>query len=40
MVASITGHTDMRTLRKYLREIDRQHLAREGMKRRVAAGGL
>jgi len=40
MVAAITGHTDMRTLRKYLREVDRQGLAREGMRRRIAAGAL
>ena len=39
-VAAITGHTDMKTLRKYLREVDRQRLAREAMKKRVAAGGL
>lgn len=39
-VAAITGHTDMRTLRKYLREVDRQRLAREAMKKRVAARGL
>ena len=38
-VAAITGHTDMRTLRKYLREVDRQRLAREAMKKLVAAGG-
>ena len=39
-VAAITGHTDMRTLRKYLREVDRQRLAREAMTKRVAAGGF
>ena len=39
-VAAITGHTNMRTLRKYLRDVDRQLLAREAGKKRVAAGGL
>lgn len=39
-VAAITGHTDMRTLRKYLREVSRQKLAREAMSKRVAAGGF
>jgi integrase len=38
-VAAVTGHTDMRTLRKYLREVERQRLARDAMKKRVAAGG-
>lgn len=38
-VAAITGHTDMRTLRKYLREVDRQRQAREAMSKLVAAGG-
>jgi integrase len=39
-VAAVAGHTDMRTLRKYLREVDRQRLAREAMTKRVAAGGF
>ena len=38
-VAAITGHTDMRTLRRYLREVDRQGQAREAMRKLVAAGG-
>jgi integrase len=39
-VPAITGHINMRTLKKYLRDVTRQRLAREGMKKRVAAGGF
>src|SRR5262245_35786082 len=36
-VAAITGHTNMKTLRIYLKEVDRQQLAREAGAKRVAA---
>jgi integrase len=37
LVASITGHTNMKTLHIYLKEVDRQQMAREAGARRVAA---
>ena len=37
LVAAITGHTNMKTLRIYLKEVDRQQLAREAGAKRVAA---
>jgi integrase len=36
-VAAITGHTNMKTLRLYLKEVNRQKLAREAGAKRVAA---
>ena len=37
LVASITGHTNMRTLGGYLKEVNRQQFAREAGAKRVAA---
>jgi integrase len=37
LVASITGHTNMKTLGVYLKEVDRQKMAREAVAKRVAA---
>jgi len=37
LVAAITGHTNMKTLRIYLKEVDRQQLAKEAGAKRVAA---
>jgi integrase len=37
LVAAITGHTEMKTLRLYLKETNRQEMAREAGARRVAA---
>jgi integrase len=37
LVAAITGHTEMKTLRLYLKETNRQQMAREAGARRVAA---
>jgi integrase len=39
LVAAITGHTNMKTLRIYLKEVDRQLMAREAGAKRVAARG-
>lgn len=39
LIASITGHTNMKTLRIYLKEVDRQLMAREAGAKRVAARG-
>jgi integrase len=39
LVAAITGHTNMKTLRVYLKEVDRQQMAREAGAKRVAARG-
>jgi integrase len=38
LVAAITGHTNMKTLRIYLKEVDRQQMAREAAAKRTAAG--
>lgn len=37
LVASITGHTNMKTQRVYLKEVDRQQMAREAGAKRAAA---
>jgi integrase len=37
LVAAITGHTEMKTLRLYLKETNRQKMAREAGAKRVAA---
>jgi len=37
LVAAITGHTNMKTLRIYLKEVDRQQMAREAGAKRAAA---
>jgi integrase len=37
-VMAVTGHTETKTLRKYLREVEREVLARQAMAKREAAG--